>query len=283
MRATQAAGPLQRVVQPASAVDAPGGLAAAPDGREGLAAGPDERGGTAAEPDGPGGSAAGPDAPGVTVAGTDGRKGPAAAGDAPGGLAPGPGAKAGPMPQARTDVAETAGACAPEGWRTPRGTALMQDQANRAGRRAAPDPADLWGEPEEAPAPPPGAGAGEDRAAGALLLACADEAGRLAAQLAAVDAQVAAALADPATGRPSGEAGRATAPAARPASALAAALQGVDLLRQESAGLAQVLALIVEHGQCAGRVPAAALAGATPLAAQRIRLQGPAHFDGPGD
>lgn len=182
----------------------------------------------------------------------------------------------GPVPEAEAEGAATPEARALQVGTAPHVAGGPQDRGAGAGRRAAPDAVDLWAEAEGAPAPTARVGDAEDVAAGALLLACSAEAARLAAELALVDAGVAAALAGPAVRLPSGETGRqASAPAAPSAPALAVVLQRVDLLRQETAGLAQVLALLARHGHCEGRIPAACLAAATPLAAQGMRLQTP--------
>lgn len=188
----------------------------------------------------------------------------------------GPDAPEGPVAYAETESAATCDARSLQVGTAPRVVAVPQDLGVGDGRRAVSDGVDLWAEVDEAPEPTAPVGDGEDEAAGALLLACSAEAARLAAELARVDAGVAAALAGPAVRLPSAETGgHGVAPAPSSGPALAVALQRVDLLRQESAGLAQVLALLAQHGHCQGRIPAACLTAATPLAAQRIRLQAP--------
>ena len=190
--------------------------------------------------------------------------------------APGPDAQGGSVPEAATENAAALQARDPQVGMAPRVSAVPQDRAAGAGRSPAHDFVDLWQEVEGAPAPTAQVADGEDEAAGALLLACSAEAARLAAELALVDAGVAAALGANSVRPPSAAtAGHASAKAAPSAPALAVALQSVDLLRQESAALAQVLALLAQHGHCEGRIPAACLAAATPLAAQRKRLQTP--------
>lgn len=145
------------------------------------------------------------------------------------------------------------------------------------GQDAAPVFADLWDEPVAgaSPAAVDVVGTGDALEVGLLLHACVAELHRLAADIAAVDAAVAAALVAPCMPHaPPGQTRHSDGgerPTASPA--VLSALQSVDLLRQESAGVAQVLRLVAEHGHCAGRVPAALFASATPLAAQRLRLR----------
>ena len=135
---------------------------------------------------------------------------------------------------------------------------------------------DLWGESAAGTAAleagPAEAGAGADIAASALLDSCAAEARRLATAMTGLDTDIAAALAAPGDARPQ-QTGAAAPPPAGAGAALPAALQRIDLLRQEVDGLARVIELLRAHGRCDGRVPFPSLAAATPLAAQRLRLQ----------
>lgn len=108
--------------------------------------------------------------------------------------------------------------------------------------------------PAPADAAPPAALLARD-----LLLACRDEARRLAHALADLDCQL----------------GRAAGP-------LPLSLQGLDLMRQEAEGLARILALVAATAP-RSRIEPGTIAAATPLQAQFRRLtDGPVSEIGAG-